>query len=139
MSNWRCGGWNYLTGGEYTLFIEEYVPPPLAVIGDNAGNLAIGEPDAWRFEGAAGQVVTIRVEPENPSDVTTWPNDLDALLAQIGEQGELPPILTLVGPAGAVVAEHDGGLEPIDNLTRGLLAGVTLPVDGEYEIRDIDV
>jgi hypothetical protein len=77
------------------------------------GQLSLGFPiERWTFESAAGQTLTITLEPTS--------SDLD-------------PIMRLIGPDGTLIDENDDA-EDTALGTSSQLANITLPADGIYTL-----
>ncbi len=83
--------------------------------GSVSGNLdSLFEADDWRFQGEAGQSVTIRCQARGGQDTD--------------------PRIHLIAPGGGVVADDDDGGQGYNSL----ISNVTLPETGTYTIR-VDV
>src|SRR5690606_11403726 len=77
------------------------------------GELEAAFSDAlWEFNGTAGQVVTITLEATN---------------------GDLDPLLRLIGPDGSTIAENDDAEDSALG-TSAQVVGLSLPADGLYRL-----
>lgn len=91
-----------------------------AQIGNNRGEIAIGERDLWTYEGSRGEVLNIRVEADNPVNTR---QDVSGLL---------DTYIVIYTPDGEVLTEADDFDEGI--ITDSYIRGLSLPEDGSYQI-----
>ncbi len=67
-------------------------PHQIAQIGENKGEIKLGDFDIWMINGSAGDLLTIRMLADKPADVT--PTD------QLSELGLLDTVLFVIAPDG---------------------------------------
>jgi WD40 repeat protein/DNA-binding SARP family transcriptional activator len=105
----------------------------VAHIGENRGNVAIGDAQFWTYEGRAGEVLTIRVEADHPAN---WDTRREG--EPTPEGGWFDTRLSVTSPEGAIlmhgysaVSIQHNDIEPGKN-TNSQVEGLILPVDGTY-------
>jgi WD40 repeat protein/serine/threonine protein kinase len=97
--------------------------PPVAQSGEQRGFIPLGDREAWRFAGQAGQVITISLRADRPAN--------DFTLEEREARDLLDTLLVVRAPDGSVLAEND---DVAQGITDSQIVSVTLPVDGEYII-----
>ena len=116
-------------------------PRPIltAQVGEQRGEVAIGDVQIWSYEGQAGEQLTIRVEADSPANWATRGGDEPA------SPGALDTMVILTAPDGSDLNVYDQltmlALDPPQSQdiedgvnTDSLLEGFELPVDGTYTI-----
>jgi len=98
-----------------------YVQPVhTAQIGENRGEIALGEWDIWLYEGRAGEVITVTMIADKPVPTTLAPE-------QRIELGLMDALLFVIAPDGTLLVMKDAELiERVEELV--------LPMDGIYQI-----
>jgi hypothetical protein len=96
-----------------------------AQVGENRGEIVLGDFQIWLYEGQVGEVLTIRVLADNPADNVPYFNRL--------EHGVMDTVLYIISPDGTIIAMNDDA-ETIEMTTNSLIEGLVLPVDGTYRI-----
>jgi WD40 repeat protein len=95
-----------------------------AQVGENRGEIALGEWDTWLYEGLAGEALTIRmVADEKPA-----PDSPEE------EQVDLDTFLFLIAPDGSLLESNDDDPSG-ETAPNSLIEGLVLPVDGTYRIQ----
>ena len=118
---------------EETALLEPFLMPPVAPeagyvqpvyqaqVGENRGEIALGEWDIWLYEGRAGEVLTVTLEADNP--YTPGSSREERI-----ELGEMDTWLFVISPDGTLmVMEDTHSIERVD--------GLVLPMDGTYQIQ----
>jgi WD40 repeat protein len=100
-------------------------PIRAAQIGENRGEIALGDWDVWLYDGQAGEELTIRLIADNPANDT--PHD------ERIERGLLDTLLFIIAPDGSLLGSNDDTFDA-EFATNSLIEGLTLPVDGIYRI-----
>ena len=102
-----------------------YVQPVYdAQVGENRGEIAVGEWDIWLYEGQAGEVLTVTMIADNPAQGFTY------------EEKTIPELLDtfiyVISPEDDLMAMND----TVSNENLYAMApGLVLPVDGTYQIQ----
>jgi hypothetical protein len=83
---------------------------------------------------APGQTVTGSITPDNKFDLYSFAGAAGDVvnIAMNATQGSLDPLLYVIGPDGALVAQNDDAVAGEN--TNSLIANLTLPADGTYII-----
>jgi hypothetical protein len=100
-------------------------PHQIAQIGENQGEINLGNFDIWIYEGKAGEILSIQLIAEHPAD--------DTPLEQAAELGLLDTILFVIGPDGSLLTGNDNADADVFT-SNSKVAGLELPVDGEYRL-----
>jgi WD40 repeat protein len=107
----------------------------VAHVGENRGDVAIGDTQFWTYEGRAGEVLTIRVEADHPAN---WDTRREG--EPTPEGGWFDTRLSVTSPEGAIlmhgysaISIQYNDIEPGKN-TNSQVEGLILPVDGTYLI-----
>lgn len=103
------------------------IPIKIAQIGDNHGEIIIGELEYWTYAGDEGEVITIRVNAEVP-----------ALSDQIRNINGIDTYVGLRTADDTLIAENDDSSSDL-HYTDSLIETFTLPANGTYliEVRDL--
>jgi len=106
--------------------VELEVPHPTqnAQVGENRGEIALGDFDIWLYQGQAGETLTIHLNADNPTDLFTP-------LAERLALGQLDTILFVIGPDGRLLALSD---DIESGNTNSLVENLVLPADGIYRL-----
>jgi hypothetical protein len=103
-----------------------YVQPVhTAQVGENRGEIALGEWDIWLYEGQAGEVLTVTLEADNPYSPASSPEERIEL-------GQLDTFLFVISPDGTLMVMNDDGSSENSN---SMAEGLVLPTDGIYQIQ----
>jgi len=94
-----------------------------AEVGENQGDVALGEWDIWLYDGHAGEVLTIQMDAVNPAKGFTVEERIDL--------GLLDTYLFVVSPDGTLVAANDN---QSSDTTNSLVESLALTEDGAYQI-----
>jgi len=107
--------------------IASSIPRPIhiAELGENIGELILGDFDIWHYEGVAGEILTIHVLADNPADNTP--------LYQHFEMGVLDMYLIVISPSRSRLAQNDNA-DTTEFTTNSHIEDLILPVDGTYRI-----
>ncbi|MFN8378501.1 MAG: PPC domain-containing protein [Anaerolineae bacterium] len=83
---------------------------------------------------APGQTITGSITPDNKFDLYSFAGAAGDVIniAMNATQGSLDPLLYVIGPDGALVAQNDDAVAGEN--TNSLIANLTLPADGTYII-----
>lgn len=134
---WRVASANYRAGGARGLSVdlnayiaEQCAGPELpdlgtrrgsARSGNQRGSIGFNDSAFWTYSGVAGEVITIRVEADQPSN-------------NIGDRtGTLDTMLRVYAPDGSLLAEEDDIVN--GNITDSELVDLVLPYTGVYYIQ----
>jgi WD40 repeat protein/serine/threonine protein kinase/DNA-binding SARP family transcriptional activator len=99
-----------------------------AQIGDNRGEIALGDFDVWLYQGQAGEMLTIRLNADNPTTVYTPPNERLEL-------GQMDTVLFVIAPDDRLLAINDEAEDDVnEENTNSLIVDLVLPEDGIYRI-----
>jgi WD40 repeat protein len=96
-----------------------------AQVGENRGEIVLGDFDIWLYEGQAGENLTLRLIADNPANYTTQEQRL--------ELGLLDAYLVVIAPDGSLMASNDDA-EAEEFTTDSAIEGLELPEDGIYRI-----
>ncbi|NWF70557.1 MAG: protein kinase [Chloroflexi bacterium] len=99
------------------------VIPPLAQPGTQRGFIPLGDRDAWRFEGRAGQIIIISLQADRPAN--------EFSLEEREARDLLDTLLVIRAPDGTILGEND---DIADGVTDSRLDNFVLPMDGIYII-----
>jgi hypothetical protein len=113
-------------------------PTRTASLGDNRGELARHGFDVWIYDGRAGEVLTLRMQADNPI-AEKWDCLPCGVPAMAYEEkfaaGFLDTILTVTAPDGSLLAlADDAPSQPDLPGSDSLIEAVYLPADGQYRI-----
>ncbi len=100
-------------------------PQRMAQVGENQGEVLLGDFDVWLYEGQAGEILTIRLVADNPA--TGIPG------SERVELGALDTFLFVIASDGSLLASNDDA-NVEEYTTDSSLEGLVLPVDGVYRI-----
>lgn len=95
-----------------------------AQIGENRGEVYRDAGLTWTLDVRAGDVVTIRVQADQPASAVRGIERRQIL-------GLLDTVLTLVSPSNVIIATNDDGADGDSN---SALVNITMPEDGTYRI-----
>ena len=96
-------------------------------VGEFSGNILLGGSQLWRYEGQAGEVLTIRVNA-----------DIPAISNQVSNEDGLDSYVIVYAPDNTFLTENDDrSSDP--HYTDSLIEAQVLPTEGEYliEVRDL--
>jgi WD40 repeat protein len=101
-------------------------PTYSANVGENRGEIALGDWDVWLYEGQAGELLTVRLAADKPFD-TGIPYE------ERFKPGHMDAFLFVIAADGSLLASNDDDFsgEPTSN---SLIEGLVLPQDGTYRI-----
>ncbi|HEX3053493.1 MAG TPA: protein kinase [Aggregatilineaceae bacterium] len=113
------------------------IPPHsmlVAHLGEQPGEVKIGNVQIWTYEGRAGEILTIRVNADNPVNGSTdrRPGMLDTLVVVTAPNGmdlNVGDSLVFVSYDPATSNDIQEGVN-----TNSLIEGLVLPEDGMYQI-----
>ncbi|MFN8372307.1 MAG: protein kinase [Anaerolineae bacterium] len=97
--------------------------PDTALEGEQRGFIPLGDREAWRYEGQAGEVVTITLNADRPAN--------NFSLEERESRDLLDTLLVVRAPDGTVLAEND---DIAEGVTDSRVENITLPADGTYII-----
>jgi WD40 repeat protein/serine/threonine protein kinase len=115
-------------------------PTLIAYVGENWGEVAVGDYQVWQYQGRAGEVLTIRVN----ADLLTNREERTDSQTEFGV-GMLDSWIIVTAPDGRDLNVYNsgGGMNYLpstrdDSISEGMTGlfvdGLVLPVDGTYEI-----
>src|SRR5262249_47412690 len=102
------------------------LPAGEAHLGNNPGQIQMGDGQIWTYSGQARQIVSIRVNAGKPAN--------EATDEQRVKQGLLDTIVTLYAPDGMPLAQNDDISHQPQRITDSLIENFTLPDSGVYRI-----
>ncbi len=115
-------------------------PQLIAIVGENRGEVAVGDGQVWQYEGRAGETLTIRVNADLPAN---WAGRRDEHM--LPAAGVLDTLVIVTAPDGRDLNVYNSGggmvYAPAQSddieagaLTDSLAESLVLPVAGLYEI-----
>jgi hypothetical protein len=93
-----------------------------AQIGENRGEIALGDWDTWLYQGQAGERLTIQLIADHPGTGIS--------AEERNERGLLDTALIVIAPDGSLLRLNND----TEGTTNSSIEGLTLPVDGIYRI-----
>lgn len=94
-----------------------------AELGTNTGEIGIGGRDIWAYDGQAGELITIRLEADNPAQLNS---------SQTYNMDGFDTYLIVRVPDGSVIGEFDDTVYGVN--TNASVQDLALPQTGVYEI-----